>query len=104
MQSVVTVILNKGMNVKDGMGYFDKSIGTGFFIDDNGYILTNHHVIADDVDPKYKGYSAVYVTTREDPDTEIPAKVIGYDKVFDIALLKIQKKGTKPLYLVGLTI
>lgn len=99
MQSVVTVILNKGMNVKDGMGYFDKSIGTGFFIDDNGYILTNHHVIADDVDPKYKGYSAVYVTTREDPDTEIPAKVIGYDKVFDIALLKIQKKGTKPLIL-----
>ncbi len=99
MNSVVTVILNKGMNIKDGMGYFDKSIGTGFFIDENGYILTNHHVIADQVDPKYKGYAAVYVTTRDDPDTEIPAQVIGYDKVFDIALLKIQRKNTKPLIL-----
>jgi S1-C subfamily serine protease len=99
MQSVVTVILKKGMNVKNGMGYFDNSIGTGFFIDDNGYILTNHHVIADHVNPKYEGYSAVYVTTRDDPDTEIPAKVIGYDKVFDIALLKINKKNEKHLTL-----
>ncbi|HPO49272.1 MAG TPA: trypsin-like peptidase domain-containing protein, partial [Spirochaetota bacterium] len=29
----------------------------------------------------------------------IPAQVIGYDKVFDIALLKIQRKNTKPLIL-----
>ncbi|OHD18633.1 MAG: hypothetical protein A2086_17015 [Spirochaetes bacterium GWD1_27_9] len=99
MKSVVTVILNKGMNIKDGMGYFDKAIGSGFFIDDDGYILTNHHVIADHVDPKYKGYTAVYVTTRDDPDTEIPAQVIGYDKVFDIALLKIAKKNHKHLVL-----
>jgi S1-C subfamily serine protease len=99
MRSVVTVILNKGMNIKDGMGYFDKSIGTGFFIDDKGYILTNHHVIADHVDPNYKGYSMVYVTTRDEPDVEIPAKVIGFDKVFDIALLKTVKKNSDHLIL-----
>lgn len=93
MNSVVAVILNKGMNIKDGMGYFDKTIGTGFFIDNDGYILTNHHVIADHVDPTYEGYSMVYVTTKDEPDIEIPAKVIGFDKVFDIALLKIPKKN-----------
>jgi len=93
MNSVVAVILNKGLNIKDGMGYFDKSIGTGFFIDNDGYILTNHHVIADHVDPTYEGYSMVYVTTKDEPDIEIPAKVIGFDKVFDIALLKIPKKN-----------
>jgi S1-C subfamily serine protease len=99
MDSVVTVILKKGMNIKNGMGYFDNSLGTGFFIDDNGYILTNHHVIADNVDPKYQGYSAVYVTLHDDPDVEIPAKVVGYDKVFDVALLKIPDKNKKHLTL-----
>jgi len=97
--SVVEVLLDKGMNVKDGMGFIDKSIGTGFFISADGYILTNHHVIADHVDPKYEGYSAVYVVTKEDPDLEIPATVVGYDKVFDIALLKISRNNAPTLTL-----
>ncbi len=99
IKSVVTVILDKGINIKDGSGYFDKMIGTGFFIDDNGYILTNHHVIADHVDPKYEGFSKVYVSTSEDPDTNIPATVVGYDKVFDLALLKISKKNSNKIIL-----
>jgi S1-C subfamily serine protease len=81
------------MNIKDGKGYYDKPLGSGFLIDMNGYILTNHHVIADHVDPKYKGYSAVYVSMRDEPDKEIPATVVGYDRIFDIALLKIPVKN-----------
>ena len=99
LNSIVMVVLDKGMNIKNGMGYMDKSIGTGFFIDNNGYILTNHHVIADHVNPHYKGFSKVTVIMRNDPDTEIPATVVGYDKVFDIALLKIAKNDTPPLVL-----
>jgi S1-C subfamily serine protease len=90
-KAVVTVILDKGMNIRSGMGYYDKSIGTGFFIDDKGYILTNHHVIADHVDPEYEGYTKVYVSMFDDPDTEIPAQVVGFDKVFDIALLQVAR-------------
>lgn len=89
MESVVTVILDRGMTSERGVSYPDKGIGTGFFIDEEGHILTNHHVIASHVDPAYEGYSAVYVTLRSDPDTEIPAEVIGYDKVLDLALLKV---------------
>jgi len=100
MNAVVTVVLDKGLTVKKGVGYYpDRSIGTGFFIDDNGYLITNHHVIADHVDPKYEGYSKVYVTLKDDPDKELPAKVIGYDKVFDIALLKIPRENTPHLTL-----
>lgn len=99
MKSVVTVILDKGIDMKRGLGVMDKSIGTGFFIDNNGYILTNHHVIKDHVDPEYEGFSKVYVTLRKDPDVEIPAEVIGFDKVFDIALLKIPLKSDKYLIL-----
>lgn len=95
MGAVVTVILDRGLNIKKGFGYYpDKVIGTGFLIDDDGYVLTNHHVIADNVDPSYHGYSKVYVTLKDDPDKELPAKVVGYDKVFDIALLKIPRDNT----------
>lgn len=99
MKSVVTVILDKGLDMKKGLGIMDKSIGTGFFIDNNGYILTNHHVIKEHVDPEYEGFSKVYVTLRKDPEVEIPAEVVGFDKVFDIALLKIPLKSEKYLIL-----
>jgi len=89
MKSVVVVILDKGINVKEGMKFYDKGLGTGFLIDDKGYILTNHHVIADHVDPKYEGFTSVKVYLKDNLDVGIPAKVVGYDKVFDIALLKI---------------
>ena len=89
MKSVVTVILDKGIVVKNGVGGQDKSLGTGFFIDGNGYILTNHHVIAEHVDPAYKGYTAVRVSLRDNPDTEYSAKVVGWDKIYDVALLKL---------------
>lgn len=100
MNSVVTVILDKGLTSKRGSGTFiDRPMGTGFFINKNGYILTNHHVIADHVDPKYEGYSKVYVTLKDDPNKEIPAVVVGYDKVFDIALLKIPSDNNPYLIL-----
>ena len=56
-----------------------KSTGSGVVISPDGYVITNHHVIADHVDPKYEGYSMVYVTTKKEPNVEIPAKVIGFD-------------------------
>ena len=61
MNAVVTVYLDKGIVYKGGMGYQDKAIGTGFFIDTNGHFLTNHQVVAERVDPKYKGYANVTV-------------------------------------------
>lgn len=89
MKSVVTVILDKGIVIKNGVGGQDKSLGTGFFIDGNGYILTNHHVIAEHVDPSYKGYTSVKVSLRDNPDIEYSAKVVGWDKIYDVALLKL---------------
>lgn len=92
IQGSVTVWVDLGVKVEKGMGYAARVIGSGFFIDERGYIVTNHHVIADLVDPKYEGYGKLYIKKASDPDTRIPAKVIGWDKTLDLALLKTEIK------------
>lgn len=86
----VTVWVDKGIKIEKGLGYSDISIGSGFFIDERGYIVTNYHVIESEVDPEYEGYSRLYIKTSEDSETKIPAKVVGYDSVMDLALLKTE--------------
>lgn len=56
-----------------------QSLGSGFIISDDGYILTNHHVIAE----------ADKVIVRLADRRELEAEVIGSDERSDVALLKI---------------
>nr|WP_320135956.1 DegQ family serine endoprotease [uncultured Amphritea sp.] len=56
-----------------------QSLGSGFIISEDGYILTNHHVVAD----------ADKVIVRLSDRRELEAKIIGSDKRSDVALLKI---------------
>ena len=81
---------DKGLKVQYGNGISDIVIGSGFFIDERGYIVTNYHVIESEVDPEYEGYSRLYIKTSKDSETKVPAKVIGYDSVMDLALLKTE--------------
>lgn len=90
IKGTVTVIVDKGIKIERGMGMSDAVLGSGFFISRNGYIITNHHVIEDCVNPKYEGTSKLYIKLAEDSETRIPAKVIGYDSVLDLALLKTE--------------
>ena len=90
MQATVTIWVDRGVKVENGNGYADIIIGSGFFIDERGYIVTNHHVIESMVDPKYEGYSRLYIKLLNDSITKIPAKVVGYDSVLDLALLKVE--------------
>ncbi len=55
------------------------SLGSGFIISRDGYVLTNHHVIKD----------AEEVIVRLSDRRELTAKVVGSDRKSDIALLKI---------------
>ena len=61
--------------------------GSGFIISDDGYILTNHHVIADAV----KGGYDVQILTYD--GTEYIASVVGYEEDNDVAVLKIDATG-----------
>lgn len=90
VNATVTVVVDLGIKIKYGSGYAEKSMGSGFFIDRRGYIVTNHHVIRDLVDTKRKGYARLYIKLADDPDTLIPARLIGYDAALDFALLKTE--------------
>lgn len=56
-----------------------KSLGSGFIISADGYVITNHHVIKD----------ADEIVVKLQDRRQLLAKVIGSDKRSDIALLKI---------------
>ena len=90
LKGTVTVWVDKGLKIERGVGYPDRVIGSGFFIDKNGYLLTNYHVIASEVDPEYQGHSRLFVKLSDDRGEKIPAKVVGWDRHFDLALLKIE--------------
>ena len=66
-----------------------QSLGSGFIISADGYVVTNNHVITADGQGEVESIS---VTT---PDgTEYPAKLVGKYAASDLAVLKIT--GTKP--------
>lgn len=60
-----------------------RSLGSGFILSADGYILTNHHVID----------GASQVTVKLSDGREFKAKVVGSDEQYDVALLKIDAKG-----------
>lgn len=64
--------------------------GTGFVISEDGYIVTNYHVI------EYGGDTSVTFSISED-ETEYEATLIGGDEQTDIAVLKIDKTGLTPV-------
>jgi serine protease Do len=60
--------------------HFDsRSLGSGFIISGDGYVMTNHHVVAE----------ADEIVVRLSDRREFVAKVIGSDKASDVALIKI---------------
>ena len=69
--------------------------GSGIIISDDGYILTNNHIVATSSSESYYQVSdanKVTVTLYND-DTEYEAKIVGKDEQTDLAVIKIEKTG-----------
>jgi len=90
LSGTVTIWVNRGIKVDRGVGYPDRVIGSGFFVDPRGYLITNYHVISSEVDPTYEGFSRLFIRLPTKPDERIPARVVGFSRIFDIALLKVE--------------
>lgn len=90
IDGTVTIWIDLGVKIESGKAFSNKAIGSGFFIDKRGYLITNYHVISSQVDPEYEGVSKLYIKLSNDIETRIPAKVVGYDESLDLALLKTE--------------
>ncbi|MBQ6213236.1 MAG: trypsin-like peptidase domain-containing protein, partial [Ruminococcus sp.] len=73
-----------------------RATGTGFIITEDGYIVTNSHVVYDE---EYKAGEAVEVSVLFSDETEHEASIIAYDPDTDIAVLKVDEKNLKPAVL-----
>lgn len=91
LPTVVTISASKNSNYSSD--YYDdgnidtQSLGSGFIISEDGYIITNNHVIdrAEKINVRLKG-----------SETNFPAEIIGIDEIMDVALLKMDLKTKLP--------
>lgn len=60
--------------------------GSGVIISDNGYILTNYHVVQ----------NATKIIVKNINEKEYQAKLVGKDQYSDLAVIKIEEKGLVP--------
>jgi len=77
-------------------GQVRQSLGSGFIVDPKGYIITNNHVI--------EKADKIFVKLSTDPDNQDlgrPARVIGFDKSTDIAVIKIDTDRPLPTVKLG---
>ncbi len=77
--------------VKTGRGH-----GSGFAITQNGFIITNYHVIAGKIGDKQS--SIKIITANGD---ELEGKVVRYNKYRDLALIKVDKEFEKAFKLTN---
>ena len=63
--------------------------GSGFIISENGYVVTNYHVVENGSNIKVATYDG----------NSYDAVLVGYDEANDVAVLKINAKGLKPVVL-----
>jgi serine protease Do len=67
----------------DGEGFRSRGLGSGVIVSEDGYILTNNHVIQD----------AEELTVRLLDDRELEGTIIGSDPESDVALIKVDADG-----------
>ena len=84
--SVVEISTESVVTGSFAQQYVQQGAGSGVIISEDGYILTNHHVI--------EGASTIKVTLRD--ETEYEAQIIGSDEDNDIALIKVEATGLTP--------
>ena len=73
------------------------SLGSGFIISPDGYIVTNNHVVA----PARPDAVVEQITVTLNDRTEYQAEVVGRDAASDIAVLRIRPRGALPFVRLG---
>lgn len=72
---------DQAMGVKDPAPLWYESIGSGFIVDERGFVVTNYHVV--------RQATSITVSLWRSQRTEYTAEVVDADESLDLALLKI---------------
>lgn len=98
-KSAISVVgIRTKASVESFFGGQQESTGTGSGViyTNDGYIITNYHVIESVV--KYpSAQTTLEVFMMSEPTTPIDAKVVGYSVSSDLAVIKIEKTGLIPI-------
>ena len=74
-----------------------EATGSGIIISEDGYIVTNNHVVASESSSYYAIQEATGISIKlYNDDKTYEAKIIGTDEYTDLAVLKIEKTGLTP--------
>lgn len=90
--SVVGIAVTASVNTFFGFSTDTSSEGSGVIYSDDGYIITNYHVISMAIESSSKT-AQISVYLSSDPETAIPATIVGYNSDYDLAVIKIEKTG-----------
>ncbi len=85
----VVMIYNEMSTRYNGQVSISTSTGSGFILSEDGYVVTNHHVI--------EGEGVITVVTYN--GDEYPAELVGFDSTNDVALLKVEAEGLQAVSL-----
>ena len=88
VNGVATVWVDRGVRIQQGRAFPDRGLGSAFFIDSSGLLITNYHVIFSEVDPTFRGHSRMYIRMGDATSPRIPARVVGWDRALDLALIR----------------
>lgn len=87
-ENSVVAIVTESVSTDSWLGqYVTKGAGSGVIISEDGYIVTNNHVI--------DGASTITVTLHD--GTEAEASLVATDEQTDVAVIKIDKSGLTPV-------
>ncbi|MDO4282211.1 MAG: trypsin-like peptidase domain-containing protein [Clostridia bacterium] len=89
MPSIVGIKVNSLVQSTFGGIHEASSEGSGIIYSEDGYIITNYHVIESAIN---NSSASVYVTFYNSEE-DIEAEIVGGDEVTDLAVLKIEKDG-----------
>ena len=81
-QTFFGMIIDRGVRKQTYNAY-----GSGVIISDDGYIVTNNHVVQD--------AESVFVTLND--KREVPARIVGLDPATDLAVIKIEATGLQSI-------
>jgi serine protease Do len=88
MPSVVSVTTETVVSDSFGQQYTETVAGSGILIDDNGYIVTNNHVV--------ENAQSIYVELAD--GRTFPANTVGTDSLSDLAVIKIDAANLTYIY------